>query len=462
MKILLVTMLLLAALIPLYGKADCLSARELQANGQFVLFGQTSFTHKSESIWKIDGTNPYTNDNQYYDIALNLSSSCAFITDVLDVDFSLYGLGYYSLRDPGLFEKDDHRSKLLIDRLRLMWSLSESISFEGGKLNPPLGTFHLRSPATLLTTYYAGFKPTRVYDLTLKPVYSESFWGGRISAESRDYAFSLTVAPKLASIHEYYESSSNWSENERSNSSERYLLSYSDYRLNDHRLTASLMLGDSPSLALADGYNLTPQFILNSEVALHTAQQWRHFSKNKRDAVFSGLYPSSLYVQEDKNGVELALGGQYTTDLFSVLGIEYYFQSEGYSKSAWKEQTDFIKLISKKTGSSTLNKVFDDYKYLMGSEISNTSNKGLLQGKHYINSWVSFQNDDNSTIQPYFVMNLVDGSALFGTHISKPLKGLDDHAEIYTGLYSAIGDSDSEFALFGETLGIYFGFKYYL
>jgi hypothetical protein len=42
---------------------------------------------------------------------------------------------------------------------------------------------------------------------------------------------------------------------------------------------------------------------------------------------------------------------------FSVLGIEYYYQSEGYSKSAWREQVDFIKLLSKKTGFASLDKV---------------------------------------------------------------------------------------------------------
>ncbi|VDZ69467.1 uncharacterised function (plasmid) [Klebsiella aerogenes] len=91
------------------------------------------------------------------------------------------------------------------------------------------------------------------------------------------------------------------------------------------------MLGDSPSLALSDGYNLTPQFVVNVEAALHKTQQWRHFSVEKRNEVLSGLYPSSLYAQNDKKGYELAVGGQYTTDFFSVFGIEYYYQSEGYS-----------------------------------------------------------------------------------------------------------------------------------
>lgn len=462
MKLLRAVLLSILTLIPLLGMADCLTADEIQQNGQLVLMGQTSFTHKNESLWRISGSNPYTTDNAYNNISLNVSSSCDIIDDVLAVDFSLYGFGYHPMNEVGPFEEDDSRSKILIDRLKLNATLSENVSLEGGKLRPHSGAFHLRSPAALLTTYYAGFKPTRIFDPGFNSTYNEPFWGGRISEEFRDYAFSFTIIPKLASIDEYYKSSSNWTANQRSNSSEYYLLSYSDYRLANHRLAADVMLGDSPSLALADSYNITPQFVVNVEAALHKNQQWRHFSREKRDAVLSGKYPSSLYAQDDKKNYELAVGGQYTTDLFSVLGIEYYYQSEGYSKAAWREQTDFIKLLSNKTGLSSLDKVFDDYKYLMGSEISNTGNKGMLQGRHYINSWLSLQNTDHSTFQPYLVMNLVDGSALIGTHYIKPVKGLGERVEIYSGFYSALGHRDSEFALFGETLGVYIGFKYYL
>ena len=436
----LVTLLLSILITPLWGRANCLSGDEIRSNSQFILTGQTSVAHKSGSIWRINGTNPYTTNNVYNDIAINFSSACYLVDDVLGLDFSLYNLGFYPIHGVGLFEKDEHRAKI----------------------NSLPGAFHLRSPASLVATYYAGFKPTRIYDPKLESAYSESYWGGRLAKEFRDYAFSLTVIPKLASIDKYYESSSNWTANQRANSNEYYLLSYTDYHLVNHRLAANVMLGDSTSLALADGYNLTPQFVVNVEVALHKTQQWRHFSHEKKDEVLSGLYPSSLYAQNDKSGYEVAIGGQYTTDLFSVLGIEYYYQSEGYSKSAWREQVDFIKLLSKKTGFASLDKVFDDYKYLMGSEISNTGNKGMLQGRHYITSWLSLQNADHSTLQPYLVMNLVDGSALVGTHYINPLKGLSDQAEIYTGLYSAFGSHDSEFALFGETLGVYVGFKYYL
>lgn len=443
-------------------QADCISGEELRKNSDIVITGQTSYVHKNDSIWRISGRNPYTTDNRYNDIAIKLTSACAIVTNKLDADFSFYGLGYYPVLSVGAFEKDNHRARILIENLRLSYTLSDSMRLEGGKMINQKGAFFLKSPATLLTSFYAAFKPTRLYDPAMRTAYSESFWGGRLIMEHPNYAISLTVSPKLASIDKYYESSGNWSANERSNSQERYLLTYTDYRSSEHSPSLSVMLGDAPAIALADSYNYTSQLLFNAEIAFHATQQWRHLSGEKVDEVKAWQFPSSLYSQQDKKGVDLALGAQYTTDRFNVFGLEYYIQSEGYSKSEWQDQTDFIKYLNKPTGIDSLNNIFDNYKYLMASEISNTSNKGMLQGKHYLNAYASFQYKEGSSIQPYLIMNLVDSSTLVGMHYARPLKGLNDKAEMYTGFYSAIGSEDSEFSLYGETIGIYAGFKYHL
>lgn len=456
------TIIMLWASVLSQARAGCLTAEELKANADAVLTGQTSYVNKKNSLWRIHGSNPYTTDNNYNDIAFKLSSACSLVKNKLDMDFSLYALGYFPSLSVGAFEKESHRAKVLTDQLRLSYLLSDTTRLEGGKLRSPQGVFYLKSPATLLTNFYAAFKATRLFDKEMSSAYSESFWGARLSREYNNYALSLTIAPKLTSISKYYDSSSNWSANERSNSNERYLLSYTDFHFKRHTPSIHLMLGDSPSFAVADSYNYTSQLMINIEIALHQAQQWRHFSEKDKDKVQQWRFPSSLYSAENKKGAELAIGGQYTTDRFNVFGLEYYFQSEGYSQSEWREQTDFIRYLNKRTGHSAIDQAYDNYKYLMGSEISNTANKGMLLGKHYINAYASLLNGDKSSLQPYLIMNVVDRSILVGTHYIKPLQGLDDKAEVYTGLYSALGSKDSEFALFGETLGVYAGFKYHL
>ncbi len=78
------------------------------------------------------------------------------------------------------------------------------------------------------------------------------------------------------------------------------------------------MLGDSPSLALSDGYNLTPQFVVNVEAAF--AQKRNSgvtFSVEKNGTrCFLGYILHRYMRRMTKKGYELAVGGQYTTDFF--------------------------------------------------------------------------------------------------------------------------------------------------
>jgi len=453
-------LLLLALSFDLW--ADCLSGAEVAKSTDVTLSEQVSYVNKQTSIWRIDGKNPYTENNTYNNIGISLTGGCSLIDNVLALDYALYGLTYYAAQTPGKFEEDDHRSRALIDRLRLAYTVSDSIVFEAGKLKSKPGLFLLRSPSALIRFYSASFKPTRLYDPSLASAYQESSWAAKLSAETRDGSLTLTVVPKLASIDRRYESAGNWSANQRSNSSEEYLLSYTDHRFGDYTPTLNLMLGDSHSLAIANSYNYTPQLVFNAEVAYHAEQQWRHLSEQKAAEVERYQFPSSLYSTEQKEGVELAVGGQYTSDSFSVFGLEYYFQSEGYSRAQWRKQNDLISFLNKPTGYGVLDRAFDSYKYLMASEISNTGSKGMLQGKHYLNAWASLLSDDRARLQPYLTVNLMDSSAMFGVHYSTPLSRIDDRLEAYTGVYTSQGSSDSEFALFGDTLGVYLGFKFYL
>ena len=209
----------------------CLSGSELKDNMDITLTEQISYVNKEPSIWKIDGRNPYTTNNAYNDVALGIKGQCELIDNNLNMDFSFYSLGYYAIRSPGAFEKEKNHARILIDQLRFTYALSDTTRLEGGKLRPSKGAFFLKSPATLLTNYYSGFKATRIYGPAMESAYSESFWGATLSKEYQEYNFLLTVAPRFSSIDKYYESSGNWSAAQRSNSEERYLLSYNDYRL---------------------------------------------------------------------------------------------------------------------------------------------------------------------------------------------------------------------------------------
>ncbi|SEK52098.1 hypothetical protein SAMN04487787_102214 [Kosakonia sacchari] len=442
--------------------ADCLSGEEVAQNTDVVLYAQTSYVNKQPSIWQIGGNNPFSKSNIYNNFGINLKGDCAIIDNRLDLNFSLYGLTYRPFHANSDFEEDRSHSRALIDRLSVIYNVSDSVQLEAGKFSQKAGLFFLRSPADLRNSYYAGFKSTRLYDPLMEPAFQESPWQVKLSEDTQDYSLSFSVVPKLADAGKRHLASGDWSANVRSNSREDYLLNYTDHRFEQHLPAVSLLLGETRSVAISDSYNLTPQLVINAEAAYHTEQQWRHFSPENAAMVEEFEFPSSLYSTEDKEGVEVAVGGQYATDNFNLFGLEYYYQSEGYSRAEWRKQTDFIQSLNSRTGFFFVDDIFDSYKYLMASEINNTANKNMLQGRHYLNAWSSIQMDNQSTLQPYVVFNLVDHSSVLGINYNTPLSFIDDQLEGYTGAFMSTGSSDSEFALYGDMFGVYLGLKYYM
>lgn len=438
------------------GKTDCLTAPDV------IFWQQLSYNHTGNSVWRIGNKKAYTTDNNYNDMAINLRHACALVEDELDLAFSVYGLTYFPWHTTGPFETDRHRWRVLIDQLSLAWNANDRLRLEGGKLSPEQGAFFLKSPANLLPTSYAGFKPTRLYDTAIRPAYEEAFWGARVSAATVDYALSLTAAAKFARIDKRYETTGSWSPAQRSNARERYVLSWADYRLANHTPSLQLRAGDSPAIAFADAVSITPQLMINAELAIHRQQQWRHFAPALAERVRHYDFVSALYEEEDKSGVEFAVGGQYTTDRLNMAGFEYYYQSEGYSQTAWRKQKDFINYLHRQNNAGALGRAYDAYQYLMAAEISNTRNQGMLLKKHYIHGYANIITKESASLQPWLIVNMQDGSAMLGIHFQTPLTRINEQLEAWIGAWSSQGNKQSEFALFGDALGMYLGFKFFL
>ena len=75
--------------------------------------------------------------------------------------------------------------------------------------------------------------------------------------DNRDESLSLTMIPKLATIDKYYLTSSNWSANQRGNSSEAASELYLTC-LPSTYAGMRILLGDSQSVAVSDSYHYTP------------------------------------------------------------------------------------------------------------------------------------------------------------------------------------------------------------
>ncbi len=439
-------------LFPLPLAADC------QPQAEVALYAQQAWTHRSASRWQIGQKNPYRVDNGISDLAIKYANRCELIANVLSADLSLVGLAYYSWRRPGDFEKDRGHARALFHRLSLAYQLSAMLLLSAGKFSAKPGLIYIKSPADLLRNYDVGFKMGRIYHPTLQTNYSDAAWGIKLSAEQPDYGWSFTAVPQLTRINRRDESSSDWPAIQRSNASGRYLFSYSDYRLPGHLPAVSLRLGDSPALAVADSFYPAPQWLLNAELAWHAKQQWRHFMDAWAEQVENYAFPNALFQRTRQQGMELALSAQYSNQSFSQFGVEYYFQSEGYSRQQWRRQAAFIRYLHQHTGYASLDGARNAYKYLMAAEIDNIARQGNLQGKHYLNTYATLMMANDASLRAYSIVNLQDKSALLGLHMNQPLTsaGID----IYGGAYGTQGSGNTEFGLFGKTAGVYAGIKF--
>ena len=439
--------------LPLCLAAECLPQADMQ------LYAQHAWAHRTPSYWRIMQNHPYRQDNGVSDLAIRYDNRCELIANALRADFSLVGLAAYPWRTPGAFAREMRHARALVHQMSLTYPLSERRLFSVGKLSAQPGPFYIKSPAELLRNYDAGFKASRIYSPALQKIYVASFWGIKLSEERPDYGWSFTLAPQLTSVKRRDESFSNWPAIQRSNASERYLLSYSDYRLPGHAPSVSVRLGDSPALAVADSFYPVPRWMFNAELAWHAKRQWRHFSETYAAQVKDHAFPAALFQRTRRPGMELALSAQYSSQRLSQFGVEYYFQSEGYSRQQWRRQRDFLRYLHRPTGVAPWDRVRAAYTYLMAAEIENIAGQGNRQGKHYLNTYAAWTIANAASLQAYRLVNLQDNSAMLGLHLSQPLTQAD--IDIYGGAYCTQGNRSTEFGLIGKVAGIYSGIKYY-
>lgn len=101
MKRTLTGLTLVLSALPVSVFADCLSGNDVAKNTSVTLYEQVSAVKKQISDWRINGRNPYTRHNIYNDAGVNVSSRCSLIDNALDLDFSVYGLTWYTPRKLG-------------------------------------------------------------------------------------------------------------------------------------------------------------------------------------------------------------------------------------------------------------------------------------------------------------------------------------------------------------------------
>ncbi|MFC0180277.1 hypothetical protein [Thorsellia kenyensis] len=295
--------------------------------------------------------------------------------------------------------------------------------------------------------------------------FREGSYGVSISNYNKTGTYSLTYLPEFSRVRGEVEAPDDLSEFERTNNKTRVLLSYSTANTELLSATISFLVGDMKSIAAGISHSFSDDSILTVESAVHYGPNWDKVDQNFISDVESFEFPGKILSEyDDKLVAEFAIGHRQTLKDKSEVGIEYYHQTAGYSQSEWRGLVNTIKYLNGDyriyPGHHLIpQSVFDKYAKGLAAELDTINRQKYLLQRHYATVYYQTNNNNIGDINysASAMMNLVDFGTLVNVQIEKILR---DNMLIYAGMNSAIGETDSEFAIFGQRLNVYSGLNY--
>ncbi|WP_058911398.1 hypothetical protein [Entomohabitans teleogrylli] len=419
----------------------------------------------SGSLWRFD--TPAFRNNAMVNGYLSLVGRCS-LGDTLSI--KTQGNAAYTLqgRRPGALEDRQNQGVWLLNDLVASWQARENLYVDAGKIRKNSGYLFSSAPLDLLNNPLGNLRSARVFAQgdRWRNFYDEGAWGLDTTLYRTAGAFSLTAMPRLRRNNQWFRSAAQWDALRRTNHSDRYLASYTASGLNDFNPTVSLLLGSQKTLALGASGNLTDNLILNLEGSLSHGETWRHLDSIASRRIRQYQYVADPYRLHSR-GIQgdLGIGLRYATADRREYGIEYYGQSQGYSRSEWRNHFDTLRFINggyasalPAVSAAALQSGYQQYARQMAAGIDNTSRSGQLFGKHYLTLYFRTSREQVGSIDYAVstITNLIDHSSVLSLHLSTPLK---PNLEVYSGVSATFGSQESEFGTFGKKGNIYAGMR---
>lgn len=437
---------------------DCLFQR-----GYAGIEGVSS--HTSDSLWQFD--DPAFRNNTLANLYLSAVARCT-LTDTLSLKAQASGEYAFQAHQPGTLEDKRHQGLGILNEAIASWALGDSGYIDAGKVRKSGGYLFSVAPLDLLRNISGNMRSVRVYALgdRWRNFYDEGSYGISSSLYRNEGTYTFAAFPRLKRNDKRQEAASEWDALLRTNSTDRYYASYTTTGLKTFNTTFSLLAGNQKTVALGTSGNLTDSLILSLEGSLSQGQTWRHLDSASARQMRQLAYVPEPYKMRS-NGVQgdFGAGLRYTTNDQTEYGVEYYGQSQGYSRSEWKNNFDTIRFVnggySEQVPPFVVESLRDPYQQLsrmMAAETDNVGRGGNLLGKHYLTLYTRTNKEQVGSIDWSLsgMTNLVDGSSVLNLHLSTPLK---NNIEVYSGVAASFGRKESEFGTFGEKGNIYAGLR---
>lgn len=374
---------------------------------------------------------------------------------------------------PGSLQDGRREGKIFFNQATLSWAARDNLFIDTGKIRRRYGYLYTVSPLDLLRNPHGAFRSVHVNAAgdSWPAFYDEGSWGFSASAFTPTGSWDAVALPGLTHENNTLKTTGRDASLERTNSQARYLLSYSTTGLNDTTTTISLLAGTQKRLAAGGNYLLNDSWAFNLEAGLIKGQSWRHLTPQASKGLYSwDTNASSAPFVRSSQGIngEISAGVRYSSSQQIESGLEYYGQSQGYSRSAWQQLSRDVAYATDGfnhpanwiTSLPQVRDAFRYYSHIMAAEIDRTGRLGALQGKHYLTLFSSRNRSETGVMnwRSSVTVNLIDFSSLASVQLSSPVR---ENLEMYAGANYALGNAAGEFSLFGEKDVHYAGIRYY-
>ena len=392
------------------------------------------------------------------------------LTDSLSFKTQVSGVYAFQAHQPGSLEDKKNQGTGILNDAVLSWMVNGPLYIDLGKLRTASGNLFSVSPLDLLRNYSSNMRSVRVNGLgdRWRSFYSEGAYGTSATLYHDEGTYTLWWLPRLIHHNKRNESAANWSSLERTNSTDRYYASYTNSGLKDFNTTFSLLAGDQKTFAAGINGNVMDNVILSVEGSVSQGETWRHLDMSSARQMRELKYVNKPY-KTRHSGIEgdLGISLRYTSSEQKEFGVEYYGQSQGYSRSEWKDVFNTVRFVN--GGYKNLLPAFaitpdvrnsyEQYSRMMAAETDNVSRSGSFQGKHYATLYIRTNKEQVGTIDWSVsgTTNLVDQSSVVNLHFSTPLQ---NDFLVYTGVSASFGSKNSEFGNFGEKGNGYAGIQF--
>lgn len=381
-----------------------------------------------------------------------LNGGC--VGEAAKLHFNVFGERLETFGDSGSAQENDgYENRGLVREAYISLTPHESLFIDIGKKDIRNGQFFFVSPLDFLQapSNYSGRGAVNALGVSWRDTYREGAIVAQLSWFNQMGTLELAVLPQLANPS-HKQRVAEWTTLQRTNSAERYYLSYSSSIFEDFNPRVVLVGGESYAFGIGASGFINDDWILNVEFSVGEESRVRTLDRAALEKLQSFQLPTAedFFKEQDQDRFyQFGAGLRYTTDNNTAISLDYLYQNQGWHQQDWDNYFDTLDLLEGAYQATAMN-LFRDYQLLFVQEADNMARRDLLPGRNYL----MLHLDDNEaelrslSWESSTIYNIEDRSFALNLHLSSQLTR---NFEVYLGGGYLDGPDNSEFGRLGNS-----------